>query len=216
MRPGDTGDMLEAEPEWPGRFDYRWTVHNPQLIVHPPHRYYRGRVLVTIAAVCALLAFVGGFAVGRVTAAPRSAPEMNGEASRFVLADKAVPRFGLGDTQERTGAPLSPGPNRDSEAQVASPVGGAPSLVRSGIAMWYGTGPGGFTAAAPGWRYGQTPYLAAVCAFHGGRSWCLTVTVQDACACPGGRLIDLSPLAFQALGYPLSKGIAQVTVQRLQ
>lgn len=36
------------------------------LIVHPPHRYYRGRVLVAIAAACALIAFVGGFAVGRV------------------------------------------------------------------------------------------------------------------------------------------------------
>lgn len=80
--------------------------------------------------------------------------------------------------------------------------------LRTGIATWYrDPRKSGLYAAVPGWHWGDTPYRLRVC---GGRG-CVTVTVSDACGCPGGRIIDLSPLAFSRLA-PLSKGVLRVTV----
>lgn len=47
----------------------------------------------------------------------------------------------------------------------------------------------------------------------------IRVTIVDWCSCSSGRpwekAIDLSPAAFQALGLPLSRGIAPVTISLL-
>jgi len=158
------------------------------------------------------LAIALGFAVGRISAAAPRPATQQGSETPWSPADAATSASGW-----RTGAPPStPGSTAARSEASAERPSDPPAPQRSGIATWYATGPGGFTAAAPGWRYGQTPYLVAVCAFHDGRSWCTTVTVQDFCACPGERIIDLSPLAFRALGWPLSRGVARVRVEVLR
>jgi hypothetical protein len=97
-----------------------------------------------------------------------------------------------------------------------------PALVRSGIATWYrdtSLDADALYAAMPEFRWGQKPYLVAVCAFGGGRSRCLTVPVLDACQCYVGtadeRLIDLSPEAFRWFA-PLSLGKIRVRVEVLR
>jgi hypothetical protein len=87
--------------------------------------------------------------------------------------------------------------------QAAEPV--------SGTATWYATGPGAGQAAAgpalrraigPAWR-GST---VQVCAGH-----CVTVKLTDWCACPDGRVVDLSDEDFASLA-PLPMGVLRVTV----
>ena len=88
------------------------------------------------------------------------------------------------------------------------------ALALIGSATWYGTGPGAGHAAAgpelrralgPGWR-GTT---VQVCA---GR--CVTVVLDDWCACKGDRIVDLSDEDFARLA-PLSAGVLRVTVSAL-
>jgi hypothetical protein len=101
-------------------------------------------------------------------------------------------RAGLG------GSPLS--------AVVQQDDGGGVSSASLGLASWYFDG-AGLYAAVPGWQWGDTPYKLRVC--HERK--CVTVTVRDACRCPGSRLIDLSRDAFRRLA-PLSAGVIVVTV----
>ncbi len=80
----------------------------------------------------------------------------------------------------------------------------------TGVATWYDDGPGSY-GAVNSWRFGDTPYRVKVCTSEA----CVTVTVRDVCACPGGRIIDLSPTAFSRLA-PLSRGIVRVTMTDLR
>ena len=103
-------------------------------------------------------------------------------------------------------------------AQAPTPVP-LPSIVRvpsrttvgrtssgTGYATWYDDGPGLY-GAVHSWHYGQHRYRVTVCAIR-----CVVVTIRDYCAgCGTG--IDLSPSAFRALGYPLSKGRVKVTIR---
>lgn len=70
--------------------------------------------------------------------------------------------------------------------------------------------------AAAGWfRYGDRPIEAIVRSKRTGKE--VRVIVRDYCrACDQGRvLIDLSPMAFLALGLTLGEGVAKVEVRYL-
>jgi hypothetical protein len=178
-------------------------------------------LLIIAAALAAGVAL--GWTVGTANAAPRPAP--------------VIPAaLGSGEPdQGRTGAPATTSDPARQAAGGAPPTAvtippacaprpcDGPALVSTGLASWYrdtSLPADGLYAAAPGWRFGQTPYPVAVCAFTEGRSRCVTVFVQDACGCPNGRVIDLSPAAFSnpkdGLGVPLSVGLVRVTVERLR
>ncbi len=115
-----------------------------------------------------------------------------------------------------TGAPLVTLDSSDGHAcQVDRPplVSGcidtaAPQLV-TGLATWYGTGPGrGHAAAGSELRTGDwRGRHVEVC--HGDR--CVGVVLDDWCACGGARIIDLSDEDFARLA-PLSAGVISVTV----
>ena len=64
-------------------------------------------------------------------------------------------------------------------------------------------------------RYGMPPVAAIVRSKKTGKE--VRVIVRDYCqACAGGRvLIDLSPMAFLALGLTLGEGVARVEVRYL-
>jgi rare lipoprotein A (peptidoglycan hydrolase) len=76
-----------------------------------------------------------------------------------------------------------------------------------GVASWYDLKGPGLYAAMPEWRWGDPAFRARVCT----DSACVTVTVNDHCGCPDGRVIDLSADAFRRLA-PLSQGLVRVTV----
>jgi hypothetical protein len=212
MRPGDPRDMLEVAPEplWPpiGPGYERWRGGD---------RRRQDPVGYLIAAIILAIAVGIGFAAGRASAAaPPSAAH----------AIPAVSSAGASGNLE----PLSGAPSKDSGTspspttgmRPASAKAPLPALVRSGIATWYrDTGLDGdaLYAAMPEYRFGQTPYLVAVCSFDDGRSRCLTVPVLDACQCYVGtadeRLIDLSPEAFRWFA-PLSLGKIRVEVRELR
>lgn len=64
-------------------------------------------------------------------------------------------------------------------------------------------------AAVPGFRnYHTKPYPARVCSSRK----CVMVVVRDCLCSRKGEYIDLSPAAFIALGYRLSRGVAWVSV----
>jgi hypothetical protein len=111
-------------------------------------------------------------------------------------------RLSGGAVKVRAGSGGSP----TLSAPVQLDDGGGVSSASLGLASWYDDG-AGLYAAVPGWQWGDTPYKLRVC--HEGR--CVTVTVRDACRCPGSRLIDLSRDAFRRLA-PLSVGVIVVTV----
>lgn len=103
----------------------------------------------------------------------------------------------------------------DAAPSVGQPADrSAPRLALSGQATWYDDGPGLY-AAVGSWRWGDDPYPVTVCTAIAGTSRCVTVHVLDYCfACrDGSPLIDLSPMAFRALG-PLSAGVLRVSVSR--
>jgi hypothetical protein len=110
-------------------------------------------------------------------------------------------------------------------------LGGVPS---QGKATWYGAGgdchdgrPRTCTPYTKGervrycavgsWRWGDTPYKVLVTSLVTGKS--TICTVRDYChACKkrtGGRIIDLSPTSFKALGHTLGRGVILVTVKIL-
>lgn len=71
--------------------------------------------------------------------------------------------------------------------------------------------------AAAGWyRYGMRPRTAIITSKTTGRT--VRVLVRDFCgACRQGRsIIDISPLAFIALGHDLSKGTDRVFIRYLE
>ena len=112
-----------------------------------------------------------------------------------------------------SGAPLDLGVTPSSPGAEAGSIpareGGAPQpAASSGIASWHDDGPGLY-AAVPGWHFGDQPYRLVVSA----GSSSVVVEVRDACGCPRGRLIDLSPAAFARLA-PLSAGLVRVTITR--
>jgi Lytic transglycolase len=93
-----------------------------------------------------------------------------------------------------------------------------PRAVTTGVASWYadpGARQGSFYAAVPGYR--GHPFYAYVRPY-GKAGPRVRVLVMDSCQCYVGRrderAIDLSWAAFRALGYPLSKGIARVVIER--
>jgi rare lipoprotein A (peptidoglycan hydrolase) len=98
---------------------------------------------------------------------------------------------------------------QDSAASVGSDTGSSAHRLEArevrGQASWYDDGPG-FYAAAPSFKWGDTPYRVVV--FYKGRS--VIVIVRDHCQCYVGtskeRVIDLSPEAFSELA-PLSVGV---------
>lgn len=59
-----------------------------------------------------------------------------------------------------------------------------------------------------------------VCAFPNGRASCLTLPVVTQCAAcrtrTGAVLVDLSGAAWDALGWPRSRGLIPVTVEVLR
>lgn len=126
-------------------------------------------------------------------ATSQAAPDVLG-----TRAQPAAPRF------VSRGDDSTPAPSRGT-------VSGAPI----GRATWYGS-KSGLYAARHDWRYGDTPYAVSVCSYHDGRSWCLSLFVSDYCAGCGPNDVDLSPLAFRRLGYPLSRGVAKVSVEVLR
>lgn len=83
-----------------------------------------------------------------------------------------------------------------------------------GVATWYERAPGG-AAAGPGLRNaigkGWRGRTVTVCG-TGLRPVCFKVRLDDWCACPGDRLIDLSNGDFARL-LPLSRGVAKVHVR---
>lgn len=109
-----------------------------------------------------------------------------------------------------------------------------PSVPSQGKATWYGAGGdchGGRPrtcspyssgervryCAVGSWRWGDKPYDVLVTSLETGRS--TVCTVRDYChACAkntGGRIIDLSPTSFKALGHRLGRGVVSVTVRRI-
>lgn len=93
------------------------------------------------------------------------------------------------------------------------------ALTERGLASWYDL-PGNKTASG-------APYRAsAMCAAHrtrafgeiarikavGGTVW-ISVRINDRGPYVKGRIIDLTPRAFRALGVPLSRGIIEVEVE---
>jgi hypothetical protein len=90
--------------------------------------------------------------------------------------------------------------------------------ILQGVASYYYDGPGLY-ASVPTWTFGDEPYLVSVCRPENGV--CVTdpsrpddlavVTVRGFCACPNGRIIDLSRDAFAQLAT-LARGLIEVTV----
>jgi hypothetical protein len=110
----------------------------------------------------------------------------------------------------------------------------SPSMPSQGKATWYGAGgdchdgrPRTCTPYTKGervrycavgsWRWGDAPYQVLVTSLVTGKS--TICTVRDYChACKkrtGGRIIDLSPTSFKALGHTLGRGVILVTVRIL-
>jgi hypothetical protein len=121
----------------------------------------------------------------------------------------------------RSGAPLlsmdgGPSPAAEPGAVAGgyqeSDGGGISSAdILRGVASYYldPKDPNGYYAAVPTWTFGDEPYDATVCRPENGA--CVTVTVRDFCACPNGRIIDLSRDAFAKLAT-LARGLIEVTV----
>ncbi len=99
---------------------------------------------------------------------------------------------------------------------------------RNGQSSWYTRKGITFYAAAgpavrallgkPNGHFYRVEIPLRVCATLTGK--CITVILTDWCSCHKGhptaeKAIDLAPAAFKALGIPLSRGIAQVTVERI-
>ncbi len=120
----------------------------------------------------------------------------------------ATPVYGRKEAPSKTTVRAASAPPASN-----SSASGAGATLR-GAATWYDVG-SGYYGAMPGYVDG-TVVQAVVTSFHDGRTWSVTVVVVTQCGCPGGRVIDLSPAAFLALGWPLSRGIAPVTVQLLE
>ncbi len=107
----------------------------------------------------------------------------------------------------------------DLGAQIPRGVSQNPRPFLRGIATYYATGGPGSYAAMHGFRDG-TRVVVLVQSFHDGRLWSIRLPVWTQCAAcrwqPGAVLVDLSVEAFNALGYPLSRGIAPVTVSIIE
>ncbi len=107
-----------------------------------------------------------------------------------------------------------------------------PSVPYEGKATWYGAGgdchdgrprtcspylSGERTryCAVGSWRWGDTPSKVLITSRVTGKS--TSCTVPDYChACKkrtGGRIIDLSPAVFKALGHSLGVGVIKITFQ---
>lgn len=106
----------------------------------------------------------------------------------------------------------------------------SPSVPAEGRATWYGYGgychgwarsctpylSGSQThyCAVGSWRWGDQPYDIFVTSKETGET--AICTVRDYChACAkqvGGRVIDLAPAVFTALGHSLGRGIIRVTI----
>jgi len=179
---------------------------------------------------------LSGSATGAMAPGPSGAPSVS-----TVSSPPGSPRIGrrlasLPGPDARFGAPsLVPLPwkaTARATAKAAGPSHGRPSArqtaqpsrphafsvgpqLRTGLASWYDAGPG-FYAAMPGFVDG-TRVVVVVTAFHDGRTFGVTVPIWTQCQChvgtPAEVLVDLSPDAFRALGWPLSRGIAKVTIE---
>jgi rare lipoprotein A (peptidoglycan hydrolase) len=69
-------------------------------------------------------------------------------------------------------------------------------------------------AAVRSFRFGDSPYDIQICAKKTGR--CVIAKVVDHCeGCTGSRLVDLSPVLFEALGIPLHHGVVKITLRRV-
>lgn len=106
-------------------------------------------------------------------------------------------------------------PTAQPSAAIRKEVGAQP--VR--FVTWYADpslGPDGLYAAAGDWTWGDDPYLVVLTRIADGRTYSVTLIVQDACsACrDGSPILDVSPAAFMSLGVPLSAGVVRVEVTR--
>ncbi len=69
-------------------------------------------------------------------------------------------------------------------------------------------------AAVKSFEWNDSPYYVQVCSVKTGK--CAIAKVVDHCeGCTGKRLIDLSPILFEAIGIPLHHGVAKITLRRL-
>lgn len=168
--------------------------------------------------------------VGVAHAAPRSAqtaiPAADLAPTSMVESGSrsAASAAASGNLSGPIGAPLATPPLLLSAARGADlRAGGAPLITEpaamsGGLATWcaptpkycHGWGGKAHLGAVPSFRYGDPPYRVVV--HHGDRS--TVVLVVSFCACPGARIIDLSPAAFSELA-PMSLGVIPVTLEEL-
>jgi hypothetical protein len=112
------------------------------------------------------------------------------------------------------GSALSPATDGETVAggyQESDGGGISSDDLLQGVASYYldPKDPNGLYAAVPTWTFGDEPYDVTVCRPENGA--CVKVTVRDFCACPNGRIIDLSRDAFAKLAT-LARGLIEVTV----
>lgn len=187
-------------------------------MAHPANDDGRPEAIVVYLALM-LLVILGACVY---LAAPRSGPSVSPPADQS-SAPSSVPHSDAVSVTDDPPVALLPG-----QGGVTDP--GAPivasSPTRYGVATYcaptprYCRGWGGraMLGAVPSFRFGDDRYQAEVCAFRGGSTSCVVVTVVSFCGC-GDRhgkptLIDLSPAAFRQLA-PLSLGVVDVSVRRI-
>jgi hypothetical protein len=174
-----------------------------------------------------ILTFCAGVIVGIVVALlivmvtpPVLAAPLSGQPSVEDAGRSEAPLLSMDG-----GSALSPG--TDAEAvpggyQESDGGGVSSDDILQGVASYYYDGPGLY-ASVPTWTFGDEPYLVSVCRPENGV--CVTdpsrpddlavVTVRGFCACPNGRIIDLSRDAFAQLAT-LARGLIEVTVSQGQ
>ena len=200
--------------------------------------YVFGALVITVVVAGAILALlITAFAVGRASAAPRTALTTTPQpgAPGAVGSVDASARAQAGTSAGPSGAPLedSRAPSTSAALDGQASSGGAPipspaaattdpsPATSRGIASYCAPTPthcqswggGAMLGAVSSFRWGDRPYDVRVCRADA-RTRCTVVTVVSFCGCPDGRVIDLSPAAFRRLA-PLSAGLVRVTVERL-
>jgi hypothetical protein len=167
---------------------------------------------IAVAVITAIAFALFGFAVGRASAAPRTAPASSGPWTLLEAPHGASP---LPSPPAIGTRPAPTGDAPDLRTPPATSDIGTAAI--GGQATWYCGGGSPCTAG-----FGPSDLIAAIdptlgiergerlTVHYRGRS--VVVLVVDVCACPGGRIIDLSRLAFSQLADP-SLGVIPVAIE---